>query len=168
MGRVLAAALVLAGASTVMPVALASSPKKHPLYASRELWATIDVCNPQRQPNVIGIRGSMPSDGHSADAMYMRFIVQVLNPTTHAWMALGKDADSGFVAVGSSRSARQAGRSFVLVPTSTSSTLSGLVEFQWRRGNRVLYRSSRFTSAGHKSLAGADPPDYSQATCTIG
>lgn len=162
----LGAALLLAYAPAFGAPSTGAS--KHTLYTSRELWATIDVCNPPDQANVIGIRGSMPSDSHPKDAMYMRFVVQIMEPTTRNWTNLGKNADSGWAAVGSSKSARQSGRSFELVPKSTSATLRGLVEFQWRRGRRIVYQSSRITVAGHESLAGADPKDYSQATCTIG
>jgi hypothetical protein len=145
-----------------------SGSKTHSLYQSRELWATVDVCNPSDQPNTIGIRGSMPSDGHSSDQLYMRFIVQSLDASTGKWTDLGKNADSGFVAVGSAKSTRQAGRSFELVAPSSSVTLRGLVEFQWRSATKVTYSTSRMTGAGHKSLAGADPASFSAATCVIG
>jgi hypothetical protein len=148
----------------------ASKPSKtHSLYQSRELWATIDVCGPKDQASTIGIRGSMPSDGHEKDAMYMRFIVQSLDTATKQWADLGKNADSGFVAVGTAKSIRQAGRSFELVPASGSppATLRGVVDFQWRRGKTIVGATSRITSAEHKSLAGADPEGYSAATCSL-
>jgi hypothetical protein len=47
-------------------------------------------------------------------------------------------------------------------------TLRGLVEFQWRRGRAVLQSTRRPTTAGHVSLAGADPRGFSAATCQIG
>ena len=67
---------------------------------SRQLWATIDVCNPSDQPNTVGIRGSMPGDGKSDDVMYMRFRLQYLDASTKHWVDLATDAASGFVAVG--------------------------------------------------------------------
>jgi hypothetical protein len=151
------------------PSAGASVAKTRSLYQSRQLWATIDVCAPKDQANTIGIRGSMPSDGHEKDAMYMRFIVQSLDTATKQWADLGKNADSGFVAVGSAKSIRQAGRSFELVPASGSppATLRGVVDFQWRRGKTIVGSASRITSAEHKSLAGADPEGYSAATCSL-
>jgi hypothetical protein len=141
--------------------------KAHSLYQSRELWATIDVCAAKDQPNTIGIRGSMPSDGHPKDTMLMRFIVQSLDTTTQKWANLGTKADSGFVSVGSAKSIRQGGRSFELVPASGSVQLRGVVDFQWRRAGTVVDSVSRVTTAEHKSLAGADPEGFSAATCTL-
>jgi hypothetical protein len=46
--------------------------------------------------------------------------------------------------------------------------LRGVVSFQWRRGTRVVESVTRPTTAGHRSLAGADPPNFSAATCSIG
>jgi hypothetical protein len=47
-------------------------------------------------------------------------------------------------------------------------TLRGVVDFEWRQGKKVEVSGTEPTSAGHKSLAGADPADYSAATCVIG
>ena len=65
---------------------------------------------------------------------------------------------------------RQGGRSFQLVPRpgKPAVNLRGVVEYQWRRGKTVMQSTSRPTSAGHKSVAGADPPGFSSATCLIG
>jgi hypothetical protein len=54
------------------------------------------------------------------------------------------------------------------VPGKPAFTLRGLVEFQWRRGKKVLMSANRATTAGHASLAGADPTGFSAATCQIG
>jgi hypothetical protein len=141
----------------------------HSLLHSRQLWATVDVCNPKDQPNTIGIRGSMPGDGHSRDVMYMRFRVQYLDATTKKWLYLSQSADSGLTKVGSAQLARQAGRNFQFAPTSGKSafTLRGSVVFQWRHGTTVLQTLTVPTTSGHKSLAGADPHGYSAATCTL-
>jgi hypothetical protein len=156
----------------IAPIVLAtaiSPAAAHQLTSSRELWATVDVCSPKDQSNTIGIRGSMPGDGHATDAMFMRFRVQYLDATTNKWLDLGQGADSGFLKVGSSEFTRQLGRSFQLAPpTGTSAyTLRGYVTFQWRRGATVLETTIRPTSAGHTSLAGADPRGFSAATCKL-
>jgi hypothetical protein len=150
--------------------AAAASTTSHSLFQSRQLWATIDVCNPSDQPNTVGIRGSMPGDGFPHDTMYMRFRLQYQDATSKSWVDLAHGADSGFVAVGAARAARQAGRSFQLVPITgrPASTLRGVVGFQWRKGAHVLHSVSRVTSSGHESLAGADPANFSTATCVIG
>ncbi|HEX4837040.1 MAG TPA: hypothetical protein VFV03_00740 [Solirubrobacteraceae bacterium] len=140
------------------------------LLHSRELWATVDVCSPKDQPNTIGIRGSMPGDGHPKDVMYMRFRVQYLNAATKKWLNLSQGADSGFLRVGSAQLARQAGRSFQLAPVAGKPvfTLRGSVVFQWRRGMTVLETATKPTASGHTSLAGADPRGFSAATCKLG
>jgi hypothetical protein len=150
--------------------AAAASATSHSLFQSRQLWATIDVCNPSDQPNTVGIRGSMPGDGFPRDTMYMRFRLQYQDATSKRWVDLAHGADSGFVTVGAAKAARQAGRSFQLVPVAgkPASTLRGVVSFQWRKGVRVLHSVSRVTSSGHESLAGADPANFSTAICVIG
>jgi hypothetical protein len=152
-----------------MLVAAFAPASAHSLLHSRELWATVDVCSPKDQPNTIGVRGSMPGDGHSKDVMYMRFRVQYLDATTKKWLNLTQGADSGFTRVGSAQLARQAGRSFQFAPASGKSafTLRGSVTFQWRRGTTVLQTATAPTTAGHRSLAGADPRGFSAATCAL-
>ncbi len=74
------------------------------------------------------------------------------------------------MAVGSGAAARQAGTSFELKPVAgkPAVTLRGVVDFQWRRGKEILVSAAEPASAGHRSLAGADPAGYSAATCIIG
>jgi hypothetical protein len=141
----------------------------HSLYQSRELWATIDVCNPKDQPNTVGIRGSMPGDGQPHETMYMSFRLQYLDSATKNWTDLINGAAPTFVAVGPAKAARQAGRSFQLVPVAgkPASSLRGVVTFQWRRGAKITHSASRPTTAGHQSLAGADPAGFSAATCVL-
>jgi hypothetical protein len=141
----------------------------HSLLHSRQLWATVDVCNPKDQAHTIGIRGSMPGDGHPKDVMYMRFRVQYLDATRKEWLNLGKGGDSGMLKLGSAALARQGGFSVELAPLAgrPAFTLRGYVTYQWRRGATVLESTNRVTSAGHTSLAGADPRGYSAATCVL-
>jgi hypothetical protein len=161
-----AAAAQSASAASLQRAARAQAPAA--LAKSAQLWATIDVCSPPHQRNTVGVRGSMPGDGQAHDSMFMRFRLQYVEFGVRRWTDL-PSADSGYLPVGTSRSARQAGRSFVLVPPSASASflLRGVISFQWRRGGRVLDALSRTTAAGHQSLAGADPPNYSAATCRI-
>jgi hypothetical protein len=142
---------------------------EHALLRSPQLWATVDVCNPSDQPNTVGVRGSMPGDDHARDEMYMRFRLQYLDSSTKHWVDLSHGADSGFLAVGAAKSARQTGRSFQLVPVAgkPAASLRGVVSFQWRRGTAIVFTISRPTTAGHKSLAGADPANFSAAACLI-
>jgi hypothetical protein len=142
----------------------AGTPPAPSPYHSRELWATINVCGPKSAPDVVGIRGSMPGTGQADETMYMRFSLQYMD-TSDTWQDLGQGAESGFQAVGNATSTRQNGRSFTLRPSADAVTLRGVVDFQWRRGARVIYSTERATSAERTSLAGATPPGYSAATC---
>lgn len=173
LGALAGPALAPLGASASQPYpgafAHGASVLRHSLLSSRELWATIDVCNPADQPDMVGIRGSMPGDGHARDAMYMRFQLQYLNAKSNVWSIPTKGADSGFVPVGMSRSPRQGGNSFQLsAPTGKPGyTLRGIVTFQWRHAGQVVHQATRTTSAGHQGVADADPRGYSAAECTI-
>jgi hypothetical protein len=164
----------LAGLASPVASALAKSstkpalPNAHALLASRELWATIDVCSPVDQPDTVGVRGSMPGDGHAADKMYMSFHLQYMSAAKQ-WVDL-ESAVPAFGAVGGGAAAREGGSSFQLVPVvgKPASELRGVVDFQWRRGRKVLLSTSRPTTAGRKSVTGSDPAGYSAATCLIG
>ncbi|MGN6372419.1 MAG: hypothetical protein ACTHM1_05450 [Solirubrobacteraceae bacterium] len=166
------AGLLLAGApashASVRARSLAALAGRSPL-SSRLLWATVDVCNPHDQPFTVGIRGSMPGDGNPKDTLYMRFRVQYLQASGKRWAYIAHGADSGLLKLGSADVSRQAGRSFQFAHASGAPafTLRGVVAFQWRHGSTVLASTYRVTSAGHKSVAGADPKGYSAATCTL-
>ena len=164
-------AALLAAASAV-PASSSSAPVRAraagSVLRSRQLWATINVCNPTDQPDYIGIRGSMPGDGRPHDSMYMSFRLQYMNSSTKHWADLSGTTPS-FASVGSGP-ARQGGQSFQLMPVAgrPAIVLRGLVEFQWRRGKRVLMSAKRPTTPGHVSVAGSDPLGFSAATCQIG
>ena len=163
-----AAGLSSASASAASPGTQARV-SVHSLMQSRLLWATIDVCDPSDQPNTVGIRGSMPGDGNASDTMFMRFQVQSMSKATNHWTNPASGGSSGFVKVGSGTSPRQGGRTFTFGSSAPKAafTLRGVVVFQWRHGSTVLASTSRATSAGRQSLAGADPAGFSAATCVI-
>jgi hypothetical protein len=168
----LVAAVVLLPGFALAASAPKSSPAvvRHSVLQSRLLWATIDVCSPPDQPDTVGIRGSMPGDGHRYDALYMRFRLQYQSGsgTTTSWSDLGAGGSSGFLSVGGGATSRQAGRSFTLVPVAGKhSTLRGVVTFEWRHGSKVIRSAERTSTAGHESQTGADPKSYTAATCTI-
>jgi hypothetical protein len=158
----------LAPAAT-FPARKGSAAVRHSVLQSRLLWATINVCSPSDQPDTVGIRGSMPGDGHPHDTLYMSFRLQYESGTGNnaSWSPLS-GAASGFVPVGGGGDTRQAGRSFTLVPVpGRRSTLRGAVTFEWRRGSKVMRSTERTTTSGHISQTGADPKSYTAATCTI-
>ncbi len=165
-------ACVCAGsAALAVPVgarASAAGPSRS-LEQSRELWATVDVCNPANERNTVGIRGSMPGDGHSHDAMYMRFQLQY-RQAQGGWTNLTRSGATSFIGVGSARTARQGGTSFQLTPIAgrPAYTMRGVVTFQWRHGAKVLHELTRTTTSGHPDAADADPRGYTAAQCTLG
>lgn len=111
----------------------------------------------------------MPGDGNAKDTLYMRFEVQYLDLASKSWKYAGQRADSGFVKIGSAAVARQGGHSFEFarVAGKPSFELRGVVTFEWRHGSKVLLHALRTTSAHRVSSAGADPKNYSAATCTL-
>jgi hypothetical protein len=160
------AALLATGAATGTPT---GSGQTLTAAQRRELWATIDVCNaPDQKPHTIGIRGSMPGTGEAHGEMYMRFRLQYLSSPGEKWVDLAAASESEFVAVGSAKGSRQGGATFTLKPVpSKTLTVRGVVTFQWRDGTTVSQTLSRPTTAGHRSLAGADPAGFSAATCPL-
>ena len=122
---------------------------------SRELWATIDVCNSPKQPNTVGIRGSMPGDGKPTDKLYMSFGLEYLD-AVNQWAAL-PSSSSGWVLVGAgSSSARQSGWSFTLKPPQGRGkfVLRGMVGFRWMRAGHQFAHATLPTTAGRKAPGG--------------
>lgn len=165
-----AAALLLATSAYGAGQAGRPSTSHSKVLASPQLWATIDICKTGSSP-LVGVRGSMPSDGSPHDMMYMRFGVQYLNSSTRKWAYLSKGAETSFTKVGLASATRQAGRNFHLTnpPEGKSFELRGLVEFQWRRGSKVVLTAIRPTTSGHKRrVLHAQPPGFNAAACKLG
>ncbi len=162
---------LITACSIAAVVLAASAPTAHGEAVARsKLWATINVCDTAAHPNTIGIRASMPGARKRGERLFMRFQVQFYRPASDSWHHIGPSADSGFVPVGSRRSkAGQSGRNFTLQPPPrrASHVVRGLVTFEWRRGGEVAKRAVRVTRAGRPNTVGADPPEFSAATCEI-
>lgn len=171
---VIAALLVMGAAATgnqpTAHLAKKPRPERTPVEKSRDLWATINVCNTQAHPNTVGIRGSMPGLGNRRATLQMRFQVQYKDKTDGKWHNTDESADSGWKTVGRTRAeVIESGQNFTFgAPAAGGSlVLRGSVRFKWLRKGRVVLRSRRFSEGGHRSTAGADPPDYSSALCLI-
>jgi hypothetical protein len=136
---------------------------------ARGVWATVNVCDTDSAPNTIGIRASMPGSRTGAEVRWMRFVVEYRSQADDGWSRLADGGDSGFLRVGKGRRPRQFGRSLRIEPPAGKAVLlRGRVFFQWRTdGGEVLQRASARTRKGHRSNAGADPPNYSASNCTI-
>jgi hypothetical protein len=128
---------------------------------SRDLWATVNICNTKRHPNVLGLRGQMPSLGFNA-SLGMRFGVDYWVITKHQFRPVPHVSES--VSLGSSKMGlKQGGVRFKF--GSHSGHLRGSVTFQWRLGRRVLGSITRKTSGGHPRADFGDPPRFSASQC---
>ncbi len=151
----------------VVPIAGAQA--AHNTDDTRDVWATVNVCDTANAPNTIGIRASMPGSRSGAEVRWMRFVVEYQSQAEGRWIRLADGGDSGYLRVGRGRRPKQSGRSLRIAPPAGRSVLlRGRVYFQWRtEGGDILQSESARTRKGYRSDAGADPPGYSAATCTI-
>jgi hypothetical protein len=136
--------------------------------ATKNLWATVNVCDSANHPDDIGIAARMPGTGTNL-RMYMRFYVQYLDGDEWRFVKVG--GKSPWVFAGSAKFSwieRGWTFSFDPPPAGSSFTLRGFVRFEWRRGKtKVVKRTHRYTSAGHAGTRDADPPGYSARTCKM-
>ena len=130
---------------------------------SKQLWATVNVCTTNHHHGQLGIRGQMPSLGFASD-MYMTFEVTYKASSGTHFKPLR--ATRATVSVGhAAHKVLQVGRTY---PFQTSPTLlAGRVTFDWRRGGKLLGRTSRRTTGRHSSVDFSDPPGFSQPFCRL-
>ena len=168
-GGIAAAVEIAAAGALAAPASKrASVPTAQALLRSRELWATIDVCNSPKQPNTVGVRGSMPGDGKPADKLYMNFTLEYLD-AVNQWAAL-PSSGSGWVLVGAGSSpSRQSGWSFTLKPPSSRGhfVLRGMVSFRWIRAGHQFAHTILPTTGGRHALVGSEPEGFSAARCAL-
>lgn len=140
------------------------------LGKSPDLWSTVNVCDTELHPNEIGVRGSMPGLGTQRAALFMRFQIQYLAKADNKWHNIEAKADSGFRKLGTSRNrVLESGWTFKFLPPPDGGAhmLRGAVTYVWRVNGRLVRSIKRKTETGHRSTAGADPPGFSAATCSI-
>ena len=136
--------------------------------AQKLLWATVNVCNTQTHPNMMGVRSSMPGDGDRTK-MYMRFTAQYYDRGKQLWTEVKGSGVSKWIYVGSGiYRAKQAGYTFGFESAPGASyTLRGAVDFKWTKRGHIVRTAHMITKAGHPSTTGADPPDFSASLCEI-
>lgn len=144
-----------------------------PVSASHagDLWATINICDTEAHPNVLGVRASMPGNG-TRQTMWMRFRATYYDRATETFRRIPGDSQSRWINTGGARPrARQAGRRFTIEPPlpGTTYTVRGTVKYQWRRRKtgEVVRRERQVTLAGHPTGRFGDPFDYSSGLCEI-
>ncbi len=157
--------VLLALLSLLLP---ATAEAQRSIDRSRHLWSTVNICDTQKSANVVGLRASMPGSGRKKERMFMRFRVQykAVDGTWRNFRAAS--TSSGWQPVGSARyKARQSGWTFPFEPDAGQRfEVRGVVNFQWRRGRKVVRRATKATTSGH-NVSVADPEGYSAATCEI-
>lgn len=135
----------------------------------KDLWATINVCDPPTADNVVGIRASMPGNG-TRQRMYMHFGVEWYKSDENRWVATG--SSSPWVSVGSARYVSlQAGYSFqfAIPPPNIKYLMRGVVRYQWRarKSRKVLRRATRITRPGYRGVVGGVPEGRSDRDCLV-
>jgi hypothetical protein len=130
---------------------------------SKQLWATVNVCTTNHHHGQLGLRGQMPSLGFAAD-MYMTFEVTYKASSAAHFKPLR--STRARVSIGqATNKVLQVGRTY---PFQTSSTLlAGRITFEWRRGGKLLGRTSRRTTGRHTHVDFANPPGFSQPFCRL-
>jgi hypothetical protein len=130
---------------------------------SRDLWATVNICNTGRYPNVIGIRAQMPGLGF-ASQLDMAISVDYWSRSAKTFEPLLAATRS--IVIGQMQSGvHQAGYTFRFSPH--TGLLRGSVTFEWRLKHAVLARVTHKTSRGHADADFGDPRGHSAGTCVI-
>jgi hypothetical protein len=129
---------------------------------SKELWATVNICNTPLHPRELGLRGEMPSLGFRA-GLYMTFEVYYRPAGRTTFKPLRGTRRTLYLGQAAHRD-RQIGETYPFKPPAV---LAGMITFEWRRQGKVLGRTSRMTTAHHRFVGYADPPGYSAAVCTM-
>jgi hypothetical protein len=130
---------------------------------SRDLWATVNICNTKRHPNVIGVRGQMPGLGFPA-TLEVDIQVDYWSPASKGFRSAPGAKRS--IPLGREKTGLyQGGWQFPFGPHAGS--LRGLVTFKWKLGSKQLGRATRTTSAGHRDAEFGDPARYSSGNCVI-
>jgi hypothetical protein len=80
-----------------------------------ELWATVNICDTEKNPDSMGIRAGMPGN-NTHQRMWMRFTAEYRSRARQAWTAVSGTRVTAWVYAGSARvERRQAGWTFCLL-----------------------------------------------------
>jgi hypothetical protein len=130
---------------------------------ARTLWATVNICDTKRFPDVIGVRAQMPTLG-LGERLSMAFRIDYWATASRSFLPVPNTKRT--VSLGSSRTGlHQGGWWYRFAPH--AGLLRGSVTFAWTLGGRVIGRAQRTTTAGHGLADFGDPAHYSTAACTI-
>lgn len=138
---------------------------------SKDLWATINVCNKTatspRGYKQLGVRVQMPALGFNA-RLFMAVRIQYWDSGSQKFLDTTEHFGPASFGVSTHR-AVQGGALFAFKPLPTPQTflMRGRATLEWRIGKRVLGRVHRTTGKGFKFVDGGSPRGLSVATCTI-
>ena len=171
---VLTGALALGSASIAAATAGASPLGANPTPAqirtavaraesAKTLWATVNICDTRADPNVLGVRGQMPSLGFPAwmsmqinlDYYSPAKKIFVPDPGTMKTIRLGRSA----------RGLQQGGATYTF--KGPTPVLRASVRFIWRRSGQTLGTTPMVSTGAHPSADFGSPPQFSAATCQI-
>ena len=125
--------------------------------AERKLWATVNICDTASHPNEIGIRAALP-----ARAVLLRFRVQYRDSADGRWRWVrGANSRWHKAPQGAPVGLELRGR------RRRHADPARRRELPLERREGKVVRRTRITEVGHRSSAGADPADFSAATCRI-
>jgi hypothetical protein len=161
MTRKLSAAV--AGALAALCLVPTTSPA-----ATKNLWATVNICDSKKHPDSMGVRARMPGREHGGkrQRMFMRFTAEYR--TNGKWQSVDGGRSSWVAAGPATPGYSDRGYNFELdVPKGRSFVFRGRVQFEWRRqGGTLLKRRARVTEPGHPTSS-SEPKKFSRATCRI-
>jgi hypothetical protein len=157
-------------AAATAPPPVSSGPSNAEIQAaikqvkrSKDLWATINICNTRTHANAIGIRGQMPGLGFRTK-LSMEFQVHYWSVKEKRFKLI-KGADT-VINIGSKVSGlHQDGVTFRFAPH--AGFLASTVSFNWTLGSKSIGSLTRWSSKGHPDADGGDPPHYSAGRCVI-
>jgi hypothetical protein len=130
---------------------------------SRNLWATINICNTKNHPDVIGIRGQMPSLSFSS-SLYMEVQAEYWSPSAHRLMPVPRAVKVLELSSGHARF-HQGGVDFRF--EQHAGLLSGEITFEWKLAGRIVGEATRQAARGHASADFGDPAHFSASECVI-
>jgi len=169
---VLAAALAVGSPSAALATASAAGANPTPAQIrtsiaraqrAKTLWATVNICDTRADPNVLGVRGQMPSLGFPA-WMSMEIHLSYYNQTKQAFVA--DPGTTKTIRLGrSTRGLQQGGATYTF--KGPTPVLQASVSFVWRRSGHKLGTTHMVTTGGHPSADFGSPPRFSAASCRI-
>lgn len=133
---------------------------------SRSLWATVNICNSKTDRHRIGIRGQMPSLGYSA-RMAMTIHLQAYSTSAKRFVPIASRNAIDSESLGTHTLGLQQWGAVFRFGKSATGRWNATIRFTWRRGRRVVGRTTRTTTSGHPDADHGSPPHYSAAVCTI-